>query len=146
MQYVHLQLFNRIFDTWWQGVYPPGLVSVAISVVITFYVTLRHTDLPWFVYIFFPYCGVTCLAFIFWVAYDVVSVQRESEAILGLLQSTSGSYLGRLGREERLAMVKRAKAMRPLAFNVGNFNEFSLAVPLGAWDEMLNQLLFLLTL
>ena len=43
-------------------------------------------------------------------------------------------------------MIMRAKALRPTVITVGNFTEFSMNVTVGVWDEMVNQLLFVLTL
>ena len=40
---------------------------------------------------------------------------------------------------------KRGKATRPLNYRIGEFMEFSLDVPMGIWDEILNQLVFLLS-
>ena len=47
---------------------------------------------------------------------------------------------------ERMAALKRAKALRHTYGNVGIVAEYSIDVPVGVWDEILNQILFLLTL
>ena len=76
---------------------------------------------------------------------DVVSI-RVSEDVLSRLRSTAMEYLKQMPVLEKLTMLKRAKALRHIYGNVGIVEEYTIDVPVGVWDEILNQILFLLTL
>ena len=76
---------------------------------------------------------------------------RASEGSLGFLRSKEKQYLLGLPVEERRVRYKTAMALRPALFNVGDFADYHdsrglMELPITVWDEMLNQLLFLLTL
>ena len=78
---------------------------------------------------------------IFWQSYDMFRTIRASEDILG----HHAAYFQGITRAERIEMMKRSKAMRPVVFSLAD-SQFSLNLPINAWDEILNQILFLLSL
>ena len=82
---------------------------------------------------------------IFWISYDLVLLTRASEDILGELLSPDAEYLRPLSRETRIQLLKRAKAMNVIEFPVGEFAEFSLILPVSILEEIMSQVLFLLT-
>ena len=94
----------------------------------------------------YPTTGVVLLFQIFGFAYDVVCVQQDSEEIVEKLQGLASPSLRALTLEEKRKVLKRSKAVTPLPFRVGAFTDYSLVVPLAAWDEIWNQLFFLLSL
>ena len=89
---------------------------------------------------------ITYSVILFDLCIDGIMVIRASEESLGILRCREEEYFLRIPIHERAAMLKRAKALRPAFFNVGSFSEFNVNVPIGTWDEIVNQLLFLLTL
>ena len=92
------------------------------------------------------YVGVTLLVIMFWLAYNGITDMRDSEAILGELQSLSSQELLVLSLPQRKQVMKKVKSFRPLAFPMGPFVDLTFSVPMAIWDEILNQLLFLLSL
>ena len=65
--------------------------------------------------------------------------------IIGKLQSENADYLRPLSRAMRMQVLKRAKAMKEIEYPVGEFSELTLNLPITMWDEILNQILFLLS-
>ena len=118
--------------------------------VVLFYVTLRHTDLPIFLYLPFPYIGVCVMVFIFWFSYDLTAAIRSSEQLLNRLRPSRAnlqSLGGMMSKDEKTKILMlRARAMRILAFPIGIFANFSLAVPVNVWDQVLDLLILLLSL
>ena len=81
------------------------------------------------------------------MGHDGIMTIQASENTLGSLRCTENPYLLSLPMKERMAILRRAKALRPAFFSVGDFtDEFNVDVPVGVWEEILNQLVFLLTL
>ena len=83
---------------------------------------------------------------IFCFAYQIVMVMRASENIVGVLTSTTDKTSGALPLHERNYFARKVKATRALGFRMGNVGNFSLDVPVVMWEEIWNQLLFLLSL
>ena len=116
------------------------------AVALGMYISIRHTQLPVFIYCLFPYVAVLFLVEIFDLCHDGILTIRASEDVLSRLRSTENGYLYRLPMEERMSIQKRGKALRPAFFSVGNYTQFNFDVPVGVWEEILNQTVFLLTL
>ena len=144
--YVRLQIFNKAYCVWWEWALPGALVSLSSTVILGLFVGIRHTELAWYLYWVYPTTGVVLLFQIFGFAYCVVCVQQDSEEIVEKLQSTASQSLAGLTLEDKRKVLKRSKAMTPLPFDINGFTNYSWAVPLAAWDEILNQLFFLLSL
>ena len=75
----------------------------------------------------------------------VVAV-RDSEEIVGILTSTVDKHFGTLSPQDRKYLMRKARATRALEYRMGDFGHFSLDVPVVLWEEIWNQLLFLLSL
>ena len=144
--YVCGQVYNTVLDVWYKLVVPPAFFNGGVTIVIASFLTMRYTHLPWYIYIIFPYVAVLFTVILFALCYDGILAMRESEESLSILRSRQKQYFLRLPLEERKAMMRRAKALRTTFFSVGNFTEFNMEVPIGVWDEIVNQLMFLLTL
>ena len=82
---------------------------------------------------------------IFWHSYDMLQVVQASEDVLGELSQHQATYFNGMARAQRLELMKRSKAMRPLEFYVAD-SQFSMALPINTWDEIINQILFCLSL
>ena len=143
--YVQLETFNRIGQVWVRFYFPPFLVAASCAVILTSFVTIRYTELPLIVYVIFPYTAIIVMIIIFWQSYDMLRIIRASEHIMGGLWKHEAPYFHKMARAERIEMMKRSKAMRPLGFPVAD-SEFSLNLPIDTWNEIVNQTLFLLSL
>ena len=145
------QVYNHILDTYYKFMVPPALLNAGATIVFSSYVTARHTELPLYIYWMFPYISVSYSLITFDLCYDGILTIRASEGSLGLLRSKEKQYFRGLSVEERRFRNKTAMALRPVFFNVGDFADYDdsrrlMELPITVWDEMLNQLLFLLTL
>ena len=92
------------------------------------------------------FAGFGVLVQLFMQGHDVVGVKEESEEVVEKLQSSGSADLALLSVVERRKVLKNSKAMTPLQFGIAGFTNFTWGVTVGAWDEILNQLLFFLSL
>ena len=145
--YNYLQHHHRVVQNWIKLMVPAAILGASLGVIVTTFVSIRYTELPLIFYVFFPYTAFNLMFAIFWVCYDVVHIiVRASEDVMGTLLSQDAKYLRHMPRAGRLEVLKRARAMRVLEFPIGEFTDFSLTLPVNIWDEILNQVFFLLSL
>ena len=78
--------------------------------------------------------------------YDAVVARRSADGVLAGLQSRTSCFYARLERAEKIEFVRRARALPAVHLYIGEFNELTLDVAATTWDEVLNQLVFLLSL
>ena len=136
-------MYTKVVNVWFKFIAPNGLVNVGLAIVMGAYVSIRHTELPPLLYAYFP-CATAVMAGVFFgLCYEGILIIRASEDTLGRFRSLENTATS---QSERLAVSRRVKALRPAIFNVGDFTEFNMGVPIGVWDEIINQLVFLLTL
>ena len=145
--YIVLEVQTKIFRRWGTIFVFPALVNFGCGAILCLYIPIKYTEVPTIFNFCFLFVAAVILGVVFWLSFDTVLVIRGTEELLGKLRT-----LDRAGRERRvtdltqLRFLKRAKACRPLEIPVGSFGEFSLEVPVIMGDEILNQLLFLLSL
>ena len=144
--FIVLQVFNKFFDGWYKLVTLPSFFAGGFAVVVALYATIRHTDLPLLLYLLFPYMTVVFTVIMFDVCRDGFVAVRVSEDVLSRLRSTEMEHLSRLPMLDKMASLRRAKALRRIDGNVGIFGEYSIDIPVGVWNEILNEIFFLLTL
>ena len=120
--------------------------SVSVAITQALYVTCRPTAMPLIIYLAYPLVATVPLFVIFRICYDAVAVKRAGDEVLGNLQSKTASYFSRLKPAEKREMMRRARALRPVCMEMGSFTEITLEVFMSIWDEILNQLVFLLSL
>ena len=118
---------------------------MCVGVIFTTFVSIRYKELPTLFYVFYPNTAFNLMFVLFWMCYDAVLLIRASEDVLGKLVSHEAEYLRPMPRGTRIQVLKRAKAMRVLEIPIGDFSEFSLSLPATPWDEILNQVFFLLS-
>ena len=82
---------------------------------------------------------------VFWLCYDIVLLTRDSECMKAQLWSHEAPYARLTPKSEMTCAMKRAKALRVIEIPVGNFSDFSINLPIAIWDEIVNQVLFLLS-
>lgn len=145
--YGMMEVYTKIFQSWFKIMMPLCLLSSSCAILVQLYITVRHVNIPLIIYAIFPTAAVTIMTIVFILSYDVVTVGRIAESKLVELQNPDSEHLVRLfaSRKMRSDAVKRARAMRPITLSLGGFAEFSLSVPVYMWEEILNQLVFLLT-
>ena len=143
--YICTELHSRISSVWLKFMLPPTIVSVSLAIIVSTFVSIRYTELPLCYYVYFPNSAFTLMVNIFWLGYDGVLITRDSEGILGQLRSSQAPYLRSVPKHVRTLVMKRVRAMRVLEFRVGDFANFSVNVPISIWDEILNQVVFLLS-
>ena len=143
--YICYELYNRVCYVWMKFMLPPTICSVSIVIIVTTFVSIRYTELPFMYYIFFANTAFTLMLIIFWMSYDAVLITRDSEDILGQLLSYEAPYLRSMSRREKIEVLKRARAMRAVDLPIGEFADFSINLPVTIWEEILNQVLFLLS-
>ena len=116
-----------------------------LTMIVTTFVSIRYTELPIYYYVVFPNTAFTLMLIIFWLSYDGVLFTRASEDILSTLLSYEAPYVRQMPRAVRVQVMKRARAMRVIEFPIGEFADFSINLPITIWEEVLNQVLFLLS-
>ena len=143
--YVQLQIFIQLFVSWMKVLLVPTIISATSTIIICFYVTVRHSNVPAWVFLTFIYVGVTIFGIVLLLSYQLMLGIHASESSIGVLASTDGEDYRDLPLSLKKYVLKRGKATRPLRYRVGELMDFSWEVPIGIWDEILNQLLFLLS-
>ena len=144
--YICMELYTRICFVWIKFAWPPTLFSVSLTIVFAAFVSIRYADLPFVYYVAFPTVALGLMVSMFVGFYELVLSTRDSEEILGQLRSLDAAYLCGIPLTLRKRLLKRAKALRTVELPVGEFADFSVTVPIALWDEMVNQVVFLLTL
>ena len=143
--FICLELHSRIGYIWMKNVLPPAIFSVSLGIIICMFVSIRHTELPIYLYLVFPYVGITDFLIIFWMSYDIVLITRDFEYIRGQFLCHDAPYLVQKTKWDRKHVMMRARAMRVVEFPLGDFADFSFNLPIAVWDEVVNQVLFLLS-
>ena len=147
-----LELYNRlrisvkIVVTWLQSALLPYLFCVGSSVVFMVYLVLRNQSLPRVVGLIMTYTAVVILVSIFIVSLDVMAIIQASEGVVQNLLSPQHGYYRDADPIVKAGLLKAARALRPIELPIGHFAKFDLGVTQVMYEEMLNQLLFLLAL
>ena len=146
--YIAFQVQNKLYDDWFGPALFSILFSLGCAVVISLYFPLKHPDLPGFIILVFVTMAVFIMAVVFWLCFDEVTVIRNSEEVIAELQLRP--QVSRFGESEFSVVqmerfLKRAKALRSFRISVGTFGDFNLEVPIIMWEEILNQLVLLLS-
>ena len=144
--YEGLQVFHSVAAQYTRFFLLSTFVGVATTIIVCFYVSIRDSELPLIIYILFLIAGVTMFFWLFWYAYQVVMMVRVAEEIVGIFTAAPYKHYKELLREEKKYLMRKGRATRPLGYRMGNFADFSLDVPVATWEEIVNQLLFLLSL
>ena len=141
-----MQVYNVILVDLTSSIVLMGVVGGVCGIIVVFYVTIRPSGLPWFIYIWFPVVGALTMVLIAWISYDGVVVKATVENVDGNLHSGLDSWRFRaLQARRRTVYTRMLKSLRPASLRLGPFGELTLDVPVNAWDEIMNQLLFLLS-
>ena len=144
--YITLYLHTKTLHYYHMLIHFSNLTNLSAAAILCMYIPIQHHEVPAFLRLCFFLVGVIVLIICFWWSYDVVLLIRASEEVLEKLRSFDHNWRENgISDIQRLRYLKRAKACRPVGIPIGAFGEFSLDVPVIMWDEILNQLLFLLS-
>ena len=143
--YIYLEHQLRLYTVWIKLELPPTMLAVAIAITISAFVSICYTDLPPIIYLVYPNTAFTLMLMIFWICYDGVRIMRASGEVIDGPRSANAGYLRPSSRAMRMQVLKRAKVMREIEFAVGEFTIVTLNLPIAVWEEILNQVLFLLS-
>ena len=135
-----------MYLNWMRYLLAPVIFFWAAAVTITLYITFRPSGFPLFVYCWFPLLAVVSMLIVTWLFYDGVVTKRMADEVLANLQSKTTGCYHRLGPVEKRELLRRSRALKPVYLGIGQFTEISLEVAIGVWEEVLNQLLFFLSL
>ena len=145
--YVQLQVYNVVFNEWVRIAVAPVLFSTGGFVILLLYIPLRYSQgIPGFMSAGFTYLALAMLAVVLCGLTDVLGATRNSESVIRSLQSKRISSIGHVQLSEHPELLKRAKVLRPVAIPIGSFGNVTLSAPVAFLEEILNQLLFLLSL
>ena len=142
-----IRLHNIMYLNWMRYMMAPVIFLWAGAVTILLYITFRPSGLHMLVYCWFPLVAVVSTFLVTWQFYDAVVTKRSTDEVLSKLQSrTTGYYRTLFERAERKEFVRRCRAVQPVGLVIGEFADFTLEVAMNIWEEVFNQLLFLLSL
>ena len=136
----------------WHGVAKmtnPALLLVgSLGIILATYLSLADLHLAFFFHVLAALGAVAGAGVMFEHMHELVGYTRLSQGILARLLSLDESYLNGKTRKERIGILKRAKAFRPFLTPVGPrpFCNGSIGVNQVVWEEILNQVLFLVSL
>ena len=144
-RYYPLQVYSCALNSWVKFMIVPTMSSIASTIIVTIFVTLKYRELPILIHLGFAWIGFSFSVLAFWFALETLSNIQSSEAIVEMLSRRHEQYFMDLSRTDRLYLIKWATATRQLVFQVGDFTDYSIGVMTAFWEEIINQLLFLLT-
>ena len=143
--YNTLLLHNKLFASWFSVTICPVLVSLCACITIFFYVAIANENMPGILNFMFWYSAFLIAGIVFWTLFEIVGVITSAQVLLQRLEQTDGLSIKGSSKLENKYIDCKVKSMRPISFPAWKFGEVSISVPEGCWDEILNQLLFLLS-
>ena len=144
--YRGMQVYNGIVMKWLKIMDVPALFGSCCGVTLLLYVTIRPSGLAALIYIWFPVVAVLLMVVVTWLCYDCVIIKRMAEEIAANLQMATKRRFLSNDKLIQKHCIRRVKSLRPVYLVVGDFSEMTLEFPMNMWDEVFNQLVFLLSL
>ena len=141
-----LRIYCILLNEWIKWLLVPTALILKAVIALCLYVVLRREGIPGWLAIVSGYAGLMLGGIFLWDQYKAVSGMRLADDLAQRLTSTREEYFRRLAPEQQRYFVKLGKAVRVPRFEFGSFMEYSFEVPLTILDEILGQLLFLLSL
>ena len=141
-----MKVYNILFMNWFKFSFVLLLTSACVGITIFLYVTCRPSGLPFIIYCAYPTSGAMGLFILFRFCYEAVVTKRRGDEAVGSLQSRTRGYFRTLEVGEKREMMRRATALQPVYMALGEFVEITLEVSVSIWDEIIDQLLFFLSL
>ena len=145
--FIHGQIYHGQLSEWFRVAAVPAYFGVSGAVILLLYGPFKYPDMiPGYMSTVSIYLAVILIANVVWPLLDVIKSTTASEEVMRKLQSKFTSKVEFMIVLEVGVHLKRSKALRSLGLPFGSFSNVTLGVPIVIVEEILNQLLFLLTL
>ena len=145
--FVCWQLCEKMARPWLKPHSVSIIVSVGCAATIYIFMAVKYTNLPTLLYSAVAIMGPGFLLLLAVRMYDcVIASQLSGGVLVDQLMNLTAPGLRNLPRKMQQELMKKSKAMRPIAFAVGSFTDVQYTVMMAIWEEVLNQVLFLLSL
>ena len=125
---------------------PAMLLAGCAEIIMGTFMSLTNLQSSLLLQGLYASSAALCVAILFEQIYECVCFTEKSRQIIERLLSLEQPHLRGMTRKEREAVVKKAKAFRPIMIPIGGFCHVSMAVIEVSWEEMLNEVLFLLSM
>ena len=145
-QFLCLRIYCVLLNEWLRLLLIPTIFTLRTGISFCLYIVLRHGGISGWLVVIASYVGLTMLGMFMAQSYDAVTGLILMEDVVQTLKSTRERYFRDMTVRRRLYFVKLGRAVRAPRFDVGSFMEFSIEIPLAIVDEVIGQLLFLLSL
>ena len=133
--YVPLEIQMKIYIYWAFVMMFPFIVNMGGGAINCLYIPLGRPESPAWLSFCFLFVSAVILGVVFWMTYDMVLVARASEEVLRRIKSFDERWRENgISDLQRLGLLKRAKALRPIEVPIGAFGAMSLDVPVMMWD------------
>ena len=143
--YITMSVYYSIGGAAAKTLTTPLVLAGCIGVIVPGFLSFKNFKLPIILVLFCPFSALTAALLVFGQTYEAVQFTRESEEMIARLLSTHQLYGKSMSKREMDVMMKRAKAFRPIKVPIGGFCYASMGVIQVCWEEILNQILFLLS-
>ena len=148
--YIQVQIANDVVNFATRQCLPYAFFALGTTIVIGLFTFIRHFGHSVaLINLVVALVGIVCLGFLFhtfWASWDGLEAIRMSEDLVRKLRSPEETYLKALPKMERLWLLKRARAIKPLHIQIGNFSTYDQDALFAIWNEIINQLVFLLSI
>ena len=101
-KYYLFQVYVCLANSWVKFMIVPAIFSVSSSIIVAFYVSIRHTEIPILIYLRFASVGVSLFVILFWFGLEVIKLIQSTEAIVETLNSKDPPYFMELAPTQRL--------------------------------------------
>ena len=125
---------------------PTMLLSGGIGIVMMTFLSLRNFNMPTFLFLCVSSTALAGSLVMFGQIYEAVCITRASQAIISRMLSAEELDLKLMTKSERDEIMRRAKAFRLVQAPIGDFGYVSMSVFMACCEEILSQVLFLLSL
>ena len=144
--YINWQLFCYTARSWYKIHITPIIGGISCAIVIYTFVAIKFTNLPLLVYLIFPVAGVVHMTLLMLGVYDAVVANDLSEQVIAQkLMSFETGELQEVPRISRKNLGRRVKALMPISVPVGTFTDVRFNLMVTILEEIMNQVLFLLS-
>ena len=145
--YGELMVYIKVLEVYLRTMLAPALGAGTLGVTVALFVSVKYTELPLHVYIFFPGAAAAGIMLTFLIIYEGIRLAKVSDGIkFQLAGSVDQQSLIGMTRLELKYIKRRARAYRPVALPINDFGTCSISVMFGLASGILNQVVFLLTL
>ena len=144
--YVSLLVFGNLFASFLRIIMGPFVFAGPLGVVVAIFVTAQHSEMPIYVYVFFPVTAASGFKIQVLNIYGGMYVIRICDAILHTLVSADCTCLMRLSRMDRELFMMTEKSLPRISLPLGEFAKFSLNSMWNLTKEIVSQVLVLVSL